>query len=91
MTITPQNIIRHELIGLSVSVADSRNKSNKHIKGVVVDETQKTLVVSCEGKDKCVFKKTAVFQFQLSDGKVNVDGTLLYGRSWDRIKRKLLK
>ncbi len=43
--ITPQNIFRHELVGLGVEVVKSSHKGFTGIKGEVVDETKNTIKV----------------------------------------------
>jgi len=89
MAITPSNLIRHELIGLKAKVVDSTNPSNVGIEGKVVDETYRTLVIEQEKKKKRVFKTRTVFEFILpSRKKVQVQGSLLEARPWDRIKKK---
>jgi len=92
MAITPNNIVRHELIGLKVKVVGAKNPKNIGIQGKVVNETQKTLVVEAKGKEKSIFKSQVTLQFTLPSKKVvEVDGKLLAGRPWDRIKKKIRK
>ena len=43
--IDPKDIIRHELIGLHVSVVDSTDPSIVGVEGRVIDETRNTLVI----------------------------------------------
>jgi ribonuclease P protein subunit POP4 len=45
MTLTPETLTRHELIGLPVRVADARNPDLVGIAGRVVSESMRTLVV----------------------------------------------
>ena len=45
MAITKRNIRRHELIGLNASVTSSKNKADAEIKGKIINETQKSLVI----------------------------------------------
>ncbi len=88
MPITPQNVLRHELIGLTAEVVKSRNKSNAGLKGKIADESYKTLVVG----RKRVFKDAVTITLTLpSKQKVEVDGGLLVARPWDRIKKKFPK
>lgn len=91
--ITPQNIIRHELIGLDVEIIKSTNPSLIGIQGRVIDETRNTLVVEkSNGKEIVIPKDIAIFRFQLKNNelvKVDVDGKLLIGRPEDRLKRKI--
>ncbi|MBI4095435.1 MAG: ribonuclease P protein subunit [DPANN group archaeon] len=103
MAITPQNVVRHELIGLTVEVVKSRN--NAGLKGKIVDESYKTLVINgiaegglrrgLQNKSfgvKRVFKDAVTITLTLpSKERVEVEGNLLVARPWDRIKRKLPK
>jgi len=96
MPITPHNIVRHELIGLAVKVAESTDKTLKGLRGRVVDETYGTLKIETargkEAKEKIVAKQNNVFIFTLPNKiKVEVDGRLLVSRPEDRIKKKIPK
>ncbi len=83
--ITPQTIIRHELIGLRAEVKQAKNKAAIGIRGVITDETQNTLEV--EGKK--VFKAGSEFQVELPNKvKVLVAGDNLKMRPWERIKKR---
>lgn len=87
--ISERNIIQHELIGLTAEVANSTNSLSIGIKGMVVDETNHTLLIEGKQKEKRVFKKSSKFIFNLPNQKrVEVEGALLEGRPWDRVKKK---
>jgi ribonuclease P protein subunit Rpp29 (EC 3.1.26.5) len=45
MRLKPTNILYHELIGLDVTVEDSKNPYQVGIKGKVTDETKKMLMI----------------------------------------------
>lgn len=90
MPITPQNLVRHELIGLNVEIKDSSNKSQRGLKGRVVGETYSTLNIETDKGEKVIPKEMAIFIFTLPNGtRVQVNGKLLIGRPEDRIKKKL--
>lgn len=93
MPITPQNLVRHELIGLEVKIAKSTDPTQRGVKGKVVDETYNILKIETkEGKEKKIPKANCVFIFTLPSGiKVEVDGKLLVGRPEDRIKKKFAR
>lgn len=83
--INEKNILQHELIGLTAKVDKSLNPLSKGISGKVVDETTHTLVIG----EKRVFKRASQFIFNLPSGKkVEVKGSLLDGKPWDRVKKK---
>lgn len=89
MTITPQNLVRHELIGLKIKVSKSTDSTQKGVSGKVADETYNTLVIETRGKEKTVIKSNCVFVFTLpSRKKVEVVGNVIVGRPEDRIKKK---
>lgn len=90
MPINPKNLVKHELIGLSVKIKDSTNKSHIGMEGCVIDESYNMLKIETKKGEKMIPKSTSVFIFQLPDKtKVEVDGKILVGRPEDRIKKKL--
>lgn len=90
--ITPQNLIRHELIGLRCRIENSSAPQVKGLEGRVVDETRNTLTLEVKGKEKNVPKEQCEFVFFLSSGdRVHVRGEVLVGRPEDRIKKRLRK
>ena len=89
MPIRPDNILRHELIGLKTVVARSSNTSLVGTRGQVIDETRNTVKLSTRQGVKVVPKGVAVFRFDLSDGTtVEVEGARLVGRSENRMKAR---
>jgi ribonuclease P protein subunit POP4 len=87
----PENILRHELIGLSCKVISSKNKSQIGIEGEIIDETMKTLVIETPKGRKRIEKKGTIFEITLNDKKIYIDGNYIYGRPEDRIKKKIKK
>jgi ribonuclease P protein subunit POP4 len=87
--ISPRNVLRHELIGLEAGVVKSSNPSHRSVKGFIVDESMKTLVIEQDGEAKRVPKRDATFIIKLPSGKVEVEGAALYGRPEDRVKKKI--
>jgi ribonuclease P protein subunit POP4 len=84
-----RNILRHELIGLDCEVAEAGNSSLVGIRGRIVDETMKTLVLG--EKRKRITKKGCRFRVTVNGRKVMIDGDLLVARPEDRIKKKFKK
>jgi len=90
--VNPENILRHELIGLPVKVVRSLNKDLVHLSGTVLDETKNMLIISQGGRRKSIPKSVATFEFTLPNGtKVEVDGEKSVGRPEDRIRKRLIK
>jgi ribonuclease P protein subunit POP4 len=90
--ITGRNLIRHELIGLSVEIIDSSNKFHIGIKGMVVNETKNLLIIETKKSLKRVQKKGTKFIFTIPDGrKFKVNGIRIIARPEDRIKLRVKK
>jgi ribonuclease P protein subunit POP4 len=88
--ITPQNILRHELIGLDVKVARAKNPNLRGVKGKIVDESRNMIAVVDRGRKLLIPKNVATFRFKLEDGTVvDVDGTRLVARPENRLKTKV--
>ena len=83
--------MRHELIGLECEVVKARNPYNVGIKGKIIDETMKTLVIKKGEKEKRVLKAESVFRIILGNQKIDVDGNYIVARPEDRIKKKFRK
>ncbi|MFB6203224.1 MAG: ribonuclease P protein component 1 [Candidatus Nanohaloarchaea archaeon] len=83
MAITPENLPKHELIGLQAEVVDSTDEGKTGISGEVMDETRSMLRIG----DREVEKKNCRFRFTLPDGqKVIIDGRLIAKRPEERVK-----
>ncbi|MXR20276.1 ribonuclease P protein component 1 [Halobacterium bonnevillei] len=77
MTVTPETLPRHELVGLHVRVVESTDPSRVGIEGEVVRETMRTLVLDTGrgGSDsdsdvsgvKQIPKRGTTFEFRLTD------------------------
>ncbi len=90
MPIKPENLVRHELIGLDVKIVKSSDPTLVGVEGQVINETKNTLVIrKRDGREIRVEKKNCVFHFTLPDGSVvEVDGKVIQGRPEDRIKKR---
>lgn len=77
MTLTPETLPRHELVGLHARVVESTDPSRVGIEGEVVRETMRTLVLDTDrdGSDsgnaasgaRQIPKRTTTFEFRLTD------------------------
>ena len=91
-TITPKNLVRHELIGLRAKVSSSSNKSMIGTAGKVVNETKNMLVLRTARGIRKIGKTTSDFIFTLPDRrKVEVRGKIIEMRPEDRTKMKTRK
>jgi ribonuclease P protein subunit POP4 len=90
MRITPQNIVRHELVGLTTHIVESTDPSHVCRKGVILDETREMFQISTKQGTVTVPKGICVFDMTLPDSTVvRIDGGLLRGRPEDRMKKRL--
>mgnify|MGYP006302129209 CR=1 FL=1 len=78
---TPENLPRHELIGLYTEVEESPDPNKEGIAGVVLDETRDMLRIG----NKWVEKQNTVFLFELEDVNVRINGNIIDKRPEDRI------
>jgi len=76
--ITPQNICRHELVGLYVKIHSSSNPAQIGIEGVITDETKQMLIISTRGGSRSILKSGTHLDLNLPDDTlVRVDGSVL--------------
>jgi ribonuclease P protein subunit POP4 len=88
--ITPQNILRHELIGLNVRVTRTKNPAIKGARGTIIDETRNMLTLLQRGRKLMVPKNIATFRFKLPSGVlVDVDGERLVATPENRLKTRV--
>ncbi|HPE64208.1 MAG TPA: ribonuclease P protein component 1 [Methanothrix sp.] len=88
--ISPENLVRHELIGLPVEVVDSRNPTHEGLSGRVVDETRNTFLIETRSGAKRVPKSCNCFIFTLyQDLKVKAEGSVLVSQPENRINKKI--
>jgi len=86
----PENILRHELIGLNVRIVSSPNRYIRGRNGLIVNESKNMLTLSKKGRKVLIPKSVATFRFKLADGRlVEVDGRRLVGRPENRLKTKI--
>ncbi|MCK8518022.1 ribonuclease P protein component 1 [Methanoculleus sp. 7T] len=88
--ISPQNVLRHELIGLDVLVARASNPGHVGVSGRIVDETRNTLVIRTERGEARIPKRFSIFRLRLPDGTtVDVDGSSLEMQPERRISMRI--
>lgn len=88
MKITQQNVLAHELIGLSIEIVDSKDPSLKNLQGKVVYETKNVLAINVNQNIKKIPKSIVMISLRLPDGNdCIINGSDLVGRPEDRIQR----
>ena len=83
----PVNVLVKEIIGLTVEVLNDSNPQNIQIRGKVVDETMKTLLIKTT-KTLRIAKQNAIFKINIGDKIVQVEGRNLIGKPENRIKKQ---
>lgn len=87
MAITKKNILFSTFIGLEVQIIRSSQKELIGLKGKIVDETKNMLVIEKDGKEKKIQKNSSIFRFFVNDGHVDVDGSKITFRHFERPKK----
>ena len=89
MKIAPQNIVNHELVGLSTHIVESKDPNHVCMKGTILGESKEMIQIDTEKGTVAVTKNICVFDITLPDGTVvRVNGGLLKGRPEDRMKKR---
>jgi ribonuclease P protein subunit POP4 len=78
---------RNELIGLKVKIIKSTDPELIDKKGIIVDETKNTFKIKINNIKKIIAKKTAIFEFEIKEQKIKIEGSKIIFRPEDRIKR----
>ncbi len=90
MTITPQNILGHELVGLPTHIVESKDPGHVCRGGVILGESKEMIRIDIGGGTISVPKGICVFDMTLPDSSVvRINGELLRGRPEDRMKKRL--
>lgn len=84
-----KDVLKYELIGLTVEIIQSTNPSLKGLRGKVIDETRNTLTLYTDGKEKKIIKKQATIMVTFHNKKIAIEGNLLIARPEDRLKKKI--
>ncbi|MBU2496877.1 MAG: ribonuclease P protein subunit [Nanoarchaeota archaeon] len=82
-----KSILKEELIGLDVEVINAKNKALIGIKGKIIDETKYTLVIETKKGIKKVLKEQVTLKLPYKSKKLAVEGKLLIGRAYERLRK----
>ena len=83
--ITPENITRHELIGLDTSIVQSSNLQVIGLSGKIVDETKSMFSIQTSTGVKSMPKSNSTWQFTINGASATVDGKTIAKRSYERM------
>ena len=82
-----RDIVKHEIIGLQVRIAGSKNKANLGVEGKIIDETKSTITIKTKKGRKMLFKNNIKIELKIGSRKILVDGSRFAGRPEERIKK----
>ena len=86
--ILPENLSRHELIGLEAKVAEASNPSQIGISGRIIDETMKPFQIENHSQTQMVPKSGTTFEVKLPGGDYAVvEGNYLVSRPSRRTQK----
>jgi ribonuclease P protein subunit POP4 len=92
VNLKPENLARHELIGLHLTVAQSSNACQIGLSGRVVDETRNTFLLETRAKVVRLAKKNTSLVFTLPAGqKAKIFGSVLISQPENRISKRMQK
>ncbi|MFH1638276.1 MAG: ribonuclease P protein subunit [Candidatus Woesearchaeota archaeon] len=86
--LTPENVTRHDLIGLGIKIVKSSNKALVGKRGKIVDESRNTITISKGKSLNKLIKSTITFQTIIGGKKVEVEGKVMIGRPEERLKKR---
>jgi ribonuclease P protein subunit POP4 len=88
MTITAENVLAHEIIGLGARIVESTDPTLLAVSGTIVFETKNVLSIKVNSEVKQVPKKAAKkIRIETQSGVCFISGSSLTGRPEDRIPR----
>ncbi len=87
--IRPKTLLHHELIGLELSIIESRNPSLVGLHGTIVDESRNMLSILVDNEIKKIPKQICIFKIKLPDGsRIKIIGKTLVERPENRLKKR---
>lgn len=88
MTITAENVLTHEIIGLGARIVESTDPTLQAVSGTIVLETKNMLSIKVNSEVKQVPKKAAKkIRIETQSGVCFISGSSLTGRPEDRTSR----
>jgi ribonuclease P protein subunit POP4 len=88
MTVTPKNVLRHELIGLFAKIVESPDLTLQGMSGTIVFETKNMISIRKDSVIRQAAKRAAKkIKLQTHSGACFISGSTLIGKPEDRITR----
>ncbi len=86
--ITSDNITAHEFIGLHTEITQSTNPQVIGLNGRIMNETKSMFTINTKKGIKTIAKSTSKWRFSIQDKDVEIDGSRISKRPFDRIGAK---
>lgn len=78
-----------ELIGKSIKIIESKNKSNTGLRGKIIDETKNTLQIKTkQGSKKTLIKQNIIFTIKIGEKEYKIKGEEIKASPEERIRLK---
>jgi ribonuclease P protein subunit POP4 len=88
MTVTPKNVLKHELIGLFAKIVESPDLTLQGMSGTIVFETKNMISIRKDSVIRQAAKRAAKkIKLQTHSGACFISGSTLIGKPEDRITR----
>lgn len=88
MNLKPQNVMRHELIGLKAHIVASSDPSHVCREGIIINESKEMIRLETDNGEILLPKQICLLDLEFPDGSiVRIDGQLLRGRPEERMKK----
>jgi len=86
--ITPDNITRHEFIGLKTQIMGSTNNQIIGLNGTIIHETKSMFRLDTIKGVKLIPKNTNSWKFKVNNQQIIINGSKIQKRSFERIGGK---
>lgn len=86
--ITKDNLMQHEFIGLNTEIATSSNPQFIGLNGTIINETKSMFTLKTSKGVKSIPKSNSVWSFNVNNNQLQLDGSKIQKRSFDRIGAK---
>ena len=78
---------KDEFIGLTVKIRECSDPKWIGKSGQIINETKNTFLIDIDNREKTIAKNIAIFEFEIDDKKISIDGSKIVFRPENRIKK----
>ena len=82
-----KSFAKDEFIGLKVKIKKCSDPKWIGKSGFVLNETKNTFLLDIENQEKIIAKNNTIFEFEVDDKKISLDGSKILFRPENRIKK----